>query len=186
MEQNIEDIRLLKSGSKKNKLLLIILMLVHFNFFAQEKKVIIKYSTTSNKSLANKKKVIDGITTMKYFPLDTLFFKNKLKLKLYFIDDKVFIGKQLLHCFKNILYYESLLFFRTNNNEYLYIYPHYEDYNGPYIWYELGILIEIKKSPIVKKDIDYFEDYEVNKILKFKKFTIKNLNDKTCSGETLN
>lgn len=120
-----------------------------------------------------------------YYPFDTLFFKNKLKLRLYFIDDKVFMGKQLLHCFKNIIYYESLLFFTVNNNEYLYIYPHYDGYNGPYIWYELGVLIEIKPVPIVKKNIDYFEDYQVNKILKFKKYKIKSLKDKNCSGETL-
>ncbi|SHL13568.1 hypothetical protein [Flavobacterium chilense] len=184
--QNIEDINLLKFGLKKSSYFLIFLMLMHFNSFSQKKNEIIKYSSTFNKSLVNKRKVVDGITMVDYYPFDTLFFKNKLKLRLYFIDDKVFMGKQLLHCFKNILYYESLLFFTLNNKEYLYIYPHYDGYNGPYIWYELGLLIEIKPVPIVKKNIDYFEDYQVNEILKFKKYKIKSLKDKTCSGESLN
>lgn len=182
--QNIEDIHSLKFGLKRFSFFLILFTLISFNSFSQKNEVI-KYSATSNKLLVNKKKVVDGINTIHYYPFDTLYFKNKLKVKLYFIDNKVFIGDKLLHCFKNILYYESLLFIRANNKEYIYIYPHYEDYNGPYIWIELGILIEIKPKPVVKKNIDYFEETEVNEILNFKNYKIKSIKDKSCSRETL-
>lgn len=77
------------------------------------------------------------------------------------------------------------MFIKANKKEYLYIYPHYKGYNGPYIWTELGILIEIKPTPVVKKNIDYFEETEVNEILNFKNYKIKNIKDKSCSGETL-
>ena len=113
------------------------------------------------------------------------FFKNRRNLKLYFIDNKVFYNNQLLCCFKNVQYYESLLFFKINNKEYLYIYPHYYGRTGPYIWYELGILIEVKTIPIVKEKMDYFEDYELNDLLKFKKYKIRNLKNKTCDDGSI-
>lgn len=165
---------------KRNSCYIIILLLVNCNVFSQESKIPIHYKVTYNKMLNGKKEVVDNIIMVNYFVNDTLFFKNNLNLKLYFIDNKIFLKKQLLYCFKNILYYESLLLFTIDKKQYLYIYPHYRDRNGPYIWYELGILIEIKKIPVVKENYDYFEDYELNDLLKFKKYKIRNLKNKTC------
>lgn len=77
-------------------------------------------------------------------------------------------------------YYESLIFMSVNNKEYLYVYPHYYGRVGPYIWYGLGILIEIKKTPIVKENIDYFDDYELDQVPKFKNFKLKKIKGKIC------
>ncbi|NRS90762.1 hypothetical protein HNQ02_003709 [Flavobacterium sp. 7E] len=74
-----------------------------------------------------------------------------------------FKGKEI-YCFKDVQYYESLVFMRINKKEYLYIYPHYYGYVGPYIWYGLGILIEIKNKPTFKKNIDYFDDDELKEL----------------------
>lgn len=156
------------------------MLLVNCSVFAQKSKIPIHYKVTYNKLLSHKKEVVDDVMVANYFVSDTLFFKNKLNLKLYFIDNKVFLKNQLLFCFKNIAYYESLLFFSVDKKEYLYIYPHYRDRNGPYIWYELGVLIEIKKVPVVKENMDYFEDYELKDLLSFKKYKIRNLKNKTC------
>lgn len=171
---------------KKNSgYLIIVLTLLFFNSYAQEQKVIIKYSIRNEKTFKYREKIIEGDTLTGYGPSGKIFFKNKLNLKLYFINDQVFLNNQVLYCFKNVQYYESLLFLTINNREFLYIYPHYYGRVGPYIWNELGVLIEIKKTPVVKENIDYFEDYELERLMKFKKYKIKNLKDKTCSGETL-
>jgi hypothetical protein len=165
---------------KKNKYFLSFMILLHFISFAQENNVIIKYSVKKEKSLGYREKVIDGETIVGYAPTDTVFFKNKLNLKLYFIDDKIFLKNQLISCFKNVQYYESLIFMSVNNKEYLYVYPHYYGRVGPYIWYGLGILIEIKKTPIVKENIDYFDDYELDQVPKFKNYKLKKIKGKIC------
>lgn len=165
---------------KKNKYFLSFMILLHFISFAQENNVIIKYSVKKEKSLGYREKVIDDETIVGHAPTDTVFFKNKLNLKLYFIDDKIFLKNQLISCFKNVQYYESLIFMSVNNKEYLYVYPHYYGRVGPYIWYGLGILIEIKKTPIVKENIDYFDDYELDQVPKFKNFKLKKIKGKIC------
>lgn len=151
---------------KKNKYFLSSMILLHFISFAQENNVIIKYSIKNEKSLGYREKVIDGDTIVGYAPRDTVFFKNKLNLKLYFIDDKIFLKNQLITSFNNVQYYESLIFLSDNNKEYLYLYPHYYGRVGPFIWSGLGVLIEIKKKLIAKENIDYFDDYELDKISK--------------------
>lgn len=164
---------------------LIILLLVHFISTAQKNKTKIKYSIRNEKALQYREKVIDGDTLVGYGSSGNIFFKNKLNLKLYFIDDKIFLNNQLLYCFKNVQYYESLIFMNIGNKEYLYIYPHYYGRVGPYIWYELGVLIEIKNTPLIKENIDYFDDYELDEVLKSKKFKLKNIKIKTCADGSL-
>ncbi|UTN02201.1 hypothetical protein L0669_12830 [Flavobacterium bizetiae] len=165
---------------KKNNLLITVLMLLNFVSFAQINKIKIKYSIKNEKTFQYKEKIIDGDTLTGYGPSGKIFFKNKQNLRLYFVNDQVFLNNQLLYCFKNVQYYESLLVISTNNKEYLYIYPHYYGRVGPYVWYELGVLIEIKSIPVIKENIDYFEDYELDRLLKFKKYKIRNLKNKTC------
>jgi hypothetical protein len=170
---------------KKNNLFIIVLMLLHFASFAQANKIKIKYSIKNEKTFKYKGKVIDGDTLTGYVPSKKIFFKNKQNLKLYFIDDQVFLNNQLLYCFKNVQYYESLLFISANNKEYLYLYPHYYGRVGPYIWYELGVLIEIKPTPVIKENMDFFEDYELDRLLKFKKYKIRNLKNKSCDDGSI-
>ncbi|MEN2401042.1 hypothetical protein GKZ90_0014745 [Flavobacterium sp. MC2016-06] len=164
---------------------LIILMFLHFTCFAQNNKIKIKYSIRNEKKIQYREKISHGDTLTGYGPSGKISFKNKSNLKLYFINDKVFLNNQLFYCFENVQYYESLLLIAVNNKEYLYIYPHYYGRIGPYIWYELGVLIEIKPKPIVKENMDYFEDYELNELLKFKKYKIRNLKNKTCDDGSL-
>lgn len=170
---------------KKNSRFLIFLMLLHFISFAQVNKTRIKYSIKNEKSFLYKEKIIDGDTLVGYGPSKKIFFKNKQNLKLYFVNDQVFLNNQLLYCFKNVQYYESLLFINTNNKEFLYIYPHYYGRVGPYVWYELGVLIEIKPIPVIKENMDYFEDYELGRLLKFKKYKIRNSKNKTCKDGSI-
>lgn len=165
---------------KKNSRFLIVLLLLHFISFAQENKAKIIYSIKNEKSFFYKEKVIDGDTLIGYVPRYKIFFKRESNFKLYLLDDKIFLNSHLLYCFKNVQYYEALLFLKYNNKEYLYIYPHYYGRVGPYIWSELGVLIEIKSLPLIKENMDYFEDYEVDRLLKFKKFKIKKSKNKTC------
>lgn len=158
-------------------------MLFYFVSFAQEIKI--KYSIKNEKTFQSREKVIDRDTLKGYGPSKKIFFKNKPNLKLYFINDQVFLNNRLLYCFKNVQYYESLLVLSANNKEYLYIYPHYYGRVGPYIWYELGVLIEIKPIPVIKENMDYFEDYELGHLLKFKKYKIRNLKNKTCDDGSI-
>ncbi|WP_456315489.1 hypothetical protein [Pseudomonas shirazensis] len=170
---------------KKNSCFLIILTLVHFICIAQKNDIKIKYSIKNEKSFLYKEQVIDGDTIIGYGLSNKIFFKNKFNLKYYFYDDKIFLNNQLIYCFKNVQYFESLLFFRFKNREYLYIYPHYYGRVGPNTWSELGVLIEIKSIPIVKENIDYFEDYEVGSIMRFKKYKIVNLKSKICADRSV-
>ncbi|KQB37450.1 hypothetical protein [Flavobacterium aquidurense] len=133
-----------------------------------------------------REKVIDRDTLTGYGPSVKIFFKNKLSLNLYFVDDKTFLNNKLLYCFKNVQYYESLVFLSFNNKEFLYIYPHYYGRVGSYIWSELGVLIEIKPVPIIKENMDYFEDNEVESMMKFKNYKIKSLKNKTCADGSIN
>lgn len=160
-------------------------MFFHFILLAQQNNVKIKYSIRNEKSYLYREKVIDGDTLTGYGPVNKIFFKNKLNLQLYFVNDQIFLNNHLLYCFKNVQYYESLLFLSANNKEYLYIYPHYYGRVGPYIWYELGVLIEIKRIPIVKENMDYFEDHEVNSVIKFKNYKIKNRKTKKCADGSI-
>lgn len=166
---------------KKNSCFLILLMLVHFVSISQTNKVKIIYSIKNEKTLQVRQKIIDKDTLIGYGPADRIFFKNKLNLKLFFFYDKLFLNNKLLYCFSNVQYYESLLFVSFKGKEYLYIYPHYYGRTGPYSWYELGVLIEIKAIPIVKEKMNYFEDYEVKNMMKFNKYKIKKTKSKICT-----
>lgn len=181
--QNIEDIHSLKFGMKK--ISITILFLLHLISFAQENSIKIKYSIRNEKKLQYREKVNNGDTLTGYGPSEKILFKNKSNLKLFFFNDQVFFNNQLLYCFKNVQYYESLLFLIVNKREFLYIYPHYYGRIGPYIWYELGVLIELTPVPVVKENIDYFEDYELKHLLKFKKFKIRSLKNKKCSDGSI-
>ncbi|WP_123959087.1 MULTISPECIES: hypothetical protein [unclassified Flavobacterium] len=171
---------------KKYSYLIIILILMHSASIAQKKNATIKYSIKNEKSFLYKEKIIEGDTIVGYGISKKVFFKSKFNLKCSFFDDKVFLNNQLIYCFKNVQYYESLLFFNFNNKEYLFIYPHYYGRVGPYVWNELGILIEIKPKPIIQENMDYFEDYEIDRMMKFKKFKVKNLTTKIfCADGSL-
>lgn len=99
---------------------------------------------------------------------------------MLFFDDKVYLNNKVIYCFKNVQYYVTLLFVSFNNREFLYIYPHYYGRVGPYIWYELGVLIEIKPIPVIKENMDYFEDYELDRLFKFKNYKIRSLKNTKC------
>lgn len=159
-----------------------LMILFCFVSFAQENKVVIKYSISNEKSFEYKEKVIDEENIIGKTLKDTVFFKNKLNLKLYFIDDKIYLGNQLVYCFTNVQFYESLVFMSFNDKEYLYLYPHYYGRVGPYIWYGLGTLIEIKKTPIIKEKIDYFDEEELDQAIKFKKYKLKTTTKIACKS----
>lgn len=67
-----------------------------------------------------------------------------------------------------------------DNRDFIYIYPHYYGRVGPYIWYGLGTLIEIKKNPVIKENLDYFEDSELSQIFKFKNIKRKKSKAENC------
>ncbi|KUJ59344.1 hypothetical protein AR687_23325 [Flavobacteriaceae bacterium CRH] len=142
--------------------------------------VIIKYSIKNENLFQYREKNLNGETLIGYVPKDSIFFRNKLNMKLYFINDKIFLKNKLIYCFKDIQYYESLVYMTIDNKEFIYAYPHYYGRVGPYIWYGLGILIEIKKAPIIKEKIDYFEDDELVQVIKFKNFKIKKNKEESC------
>ncbi|OXA87342.1 hypothetical protein, partial [Flavobacterium hercynium] len=89
---------------------------------------------------------------------------------------------KLVYCFTNVQYYESLVFMSFNDKEYLYLYPHYYGRVGPYIWYGLGTLIEIKKTPIIKEKIDHFDEEELDQAIKFKKYKLKTTTKIACKS----
>lgn len=165
----------------KIRIVLLFILAVHFSCTAQ-KGVEIKYSVKNESSLVVNEKEIDGEMIEGFKVADTIFFKNKMNLKLYFFNDKVFVGNKVIYCFENVQNYESLLFANIDGKEYLYIYPHYFGRTGPYIWYGLGVLIEVKNDPIIKENIDYFEDEELNSLTQFKKFKIKNSEAIPCAN----
>lgn len=120
-----------------------------------------------------------------YAPTDTIFFKNKLRQNIYFINDKIYLKNKLIYCFKNVQYYEGLTFLSIQNKEYLYIYPHYYGRAGPYIWYGLGVLIEIKKAIVIKENMDYFDEDELSGYPKFKNYKIRKLKNKNCADGSI-
>ncbi|WP_395047359.1 hypothetical protein [Flavobacterium sp.] len=103
----------------------------------------------------------------------SIYFKNDYNVKLYFYKDKLFLNKKAVYQFKNVEYYYYLVYLKKDNKEYIYIYPHYKSRPGPYIWYELGILVEIeKKQIIIKGNIDYFESFEICDVIDFNKYKV--------------
>lgn len=170
---------------KKYSYLILVLLFVHCISIAQKKNVKIKYSIKNEKSFLYKEKIINEDTIIGYSLFKKVFFKNKFNLKCYFFNDKFFLNNRLIYCFKNVQYYESLLFFNFNKKEYLFIYPHYYGRVGPYVWSELGVLIEIKPIPVIKENMDYFEDYEIDRMMKFKKYKIRKPSIKTCTDGSL-
>lgn len=175
----------IKIRMKKNKATLIFCFLLCLNCFSQTNKIVIKYSIKDEKKLGYREKVVGNEKLEGYAPIDTIFFKNKLRQKIYFIDDKIYLKNKVIYCFKNVQYYEGLTFLSIQNKEYLYIYPHYYGRVGPYIWYGLGVLIEIKKAIVIKENFDYFEENELDQIQKFKKYKIRMLKNSTCADGSL-
>ncbi len=157
---------------KKIKFLLLCFSAIHFNCSAQ-KGVEIKYSIKNETTLVANQKEIEDEIIEGFKVADTISFENKTNLKLSFFDDKILLENKVIYCFENAQYYESLLFANIDGKEYLYIYPHYFGRTGPYIWFGLGVLIEVKINPVIKENIDYFEDEELSQLPKFKKFKVK-------------
>lgn len=158
---------------KKNNFILIVILLFQFTVFSQLKNVIIKYSIQNEKSFFYREQIFENEKLEGFGPKDSIFFRNKYNLKIFFFNDQIFLNNQIIYCFKDVQYYESLVFMSLNNKDFIYIYPHYYGRVGPYTWYGLGTLIEIKKTPVIKGNFDYFEDSELNQILKFKNFKRK-------------
>ena len=78
------------------------------------------------------------------------------------------------------------MFADIGGKEYVYIYPYYFGrVGGPYMWYGSGVLIELKSRPVIKENIDQFDDTELNLMLKFKKFKIKKDKKLECADGSL-
>lgn len=169
---------------KKIKFLMLFFIAIHFNCSAQ-KGVEIKYSIKNETTLVAIEKEIDDEIIEGFKIADTIYFKNKTNLKLSFFDDKVFLENKVIYCLENVQYYESLLFANIDGKEYLYIYPHYFGRTGPYIWYGLGVLVEVKNAPIIKENIDYFEDTALSQLPKFKKFKVKEREMVKCADGSI-
>jgi hypothetical protein len=104
---------------------------------------------------------------------DSIIFKNNQNINISFFKDKIFINKKKIYQYENVEYYNYIVYLKKDNKEYVYIYPHYRNRTGPYIWYELGILIELyKDETIIKGNLDYFEDFDICDVLEFKNYTI--------------
>ncbi|MHC0445199.1 hypothetical protein ACWA1F_07300 [Flavobacterium sp. 3-218] len=164
---------------KKNSL--IVLLIINFISYSQVNKIKIKYSIQNEKHFLYREKIIEDDTLVGYGLPDKIYLKNKFNLNYYFFGDKLFLNDKIIYCFSNVQYYEKLLLISFNTKEYLYIYPHYYGHVGPYIWHDLGVLIEIKPFPIIKENMNYFEDSELFSLLKSKKYEIRNLSSKTCT-----
>lgn len=93
---------------------------------------------------------------------DTIFFENTAGTKLFLFNDMIYLNKKRLYKFKNVSWYSEVMYLQINSNNYLYIYPIYNEQVGPYIW-ELknGIIIKIAETPIVKKKIPYADFSEI-------------------------
>lgn len=168
---------------KKNNFILITtatILLFHFTVFSQLKNVVIKYSIQNEKSFLYREKTFENEKLEGYAPKDSIFFRNKYNLKLFFFNDQIFLNDKIIYCLKDVQYYESLVFMSFDNKDFIFIYPHHYGRTGPYIWYGLGTLIEIKKNPIIKENLDYFEDSELNQVFKFKNFKKKKSKSENC------
>jgi len=144
--------------------------------YSQSKNVKILFSLNENY-----KTIIEDD---KFYYLDTIFFEKPNK-KLYFLNNAIYFNKEKIYCFNNVSYYEDLIYVEINKIKYLYIYPHYINRIGPYIWYDLGVLIKFGKKIIIKEDIDYYDNAELWRITKVKKYKFRNLKNKTCADGSL-
>lgn len=96
---------------------------------------------------------------------DTIFLENSLKRKLYFINDKVYLNKKIIHTVKNVNWYAEISYIQIGTFTYVYIYPIYKGQVGPYIWeLQNGIAIKIMDKPIVKNKIPYADSFEICEI----------------------
>lgn len=103
----------------------------------------------------------DSIDEKINFCIDTLYIGNK-ETKEFALFKNTFYFKNIeLLYLENVDYYLGILLLEYKSKEYLYVYPKYIDFFGPYMWFELGYLIEFKKNKIiVKSGYDYVDPWE--------------------------
>jgi hypothetical protein len=110
---------------------------------------------------------------LRQYYTDTLFFDRKENFKLCLWKNMILFNDKMIYSFGNsdlsFLYFDQIARFDYKRKKYLYLYPRYFEINGPYMWYELGVLIEFNKGQfIIREDYDYFDDYEIMQGFMFK------------------
>jgi hypothetical protein len=114
-----------------------------------------------------------AVIQRQYF-VDTLFFDHCQNFKLYLWRDTVFFNNEVIYHFngKNLsfLSFEQIAYMDYKGKKYLYLYPQYFEINGPYMWYELGVLITFDNRKFsINEQYDYFDNNEFDKIFEFNK-----------------
>lgn len=92
------------------------------------------------------------------FCVDTVYIGSKVTKDLALFKNTFYCKNiELLHL-ENVDYYLSILLLEYKSKKHLHIYPKYIDFSGPYMWFELGYLIEFKEEKIiVRSGYDYVD-----------------------------
>lgn len=112
----------------------------------------------------------DSIDQKTDFCIDTVYIGDKVTKDIALFQNTFYFRNiELLHL-ENIDYYLSILLLEYKSKKYLHIYPKYIDFLGPYMWFELGYLIEFKeKKIIVRSGYDYVDLGELYWLFRKKK-----------------
>jgi len=139
---------------RKNKIvcLVIILLLVAFHSKAQQDTGKILYALTTAQ---NKSEVINK---------DTIYFNKPEQPSFFFMNDKVFFNGKAIYVFKNTGYYQEMTYIEQKGNQYLYIFPVPKGHAGPGIFEAYaGVLIRVKAVPVIKKNIPYYDFFDIQR-----------------------
>ena len=117
----------------------------------------------------------DTISEMEsLFSRDTIFFKNIGNEEVFFVNNKVYKNKKVIHKFKNVNYLAEAYHLLIDNINYLYIFPVYNGQAGPYIWNSHnGVAIRFDPDATVKNHIPYADYVEICTLELDKCFTEK-------------
>lgn len=105
---------------------------------------------------------------------DTVYIEKTDNYDITFFDNSFFYNDKELVRLDSVEYYLGIYLLECNSRKYLYIYPKYFDLFGPYMWYELGYLVEFNPEKIIiKSNCDFYDPYETFGIFRRKDMKIE-------------